>query len=105
MPRPNPIPYLFQAARLGPQIEQPAQDGLCERGVLLEEQPHAVGQLQFVQPQAFDLVQRKQHLEQELLVVRLERQRKPVDDAANTTNRTGNKGPMVIKRNQRNISR
>ena len=77
--------YLFLAACFWPVLEQSAADRLGERGVLLEELHHAVGQLRVVQREALDLVQRQQNLYQELLVLSLQRQRKTVDDAETLT--------------------
>ena len=49
--------------------------------LLLEELDDAVGELRVVHAEALGLVQRQQHLEQERLVLLLERRREPVDDA------------------------
>ena len=73
---------LLLRARLGPVLEQAADHLLRQRRVLLQELDDAVGQLGVVQRQALDLVQRKQDLDQKLLVLHLERQGKAVDDAA-----------------------
>lgn len=73
--------HLFLRARFRPKLEQPPNDGLGQYGILLQELDDTVGELRMVQRQALDLVQRQQHLDKELLVFRLERQRKTIDYA------------------------
>jgi hypothetical protein len=74
--------HLFLRARLWPVLEQPLDDLLREGGVLLQKLHYAVGELRVVERQASHLVQRDQHLDEELLVLGLEGQRKSVDDRA-----------------------
>ncbi len=74
--------YLFLRARLRPELEEPLDDLLRERGVLLKKLDHTIGQLGMVEGEATDFMQRNQNLAQELLVFRLERQREAVDNAA-----------------------
>ena len=64
---------LLLRARLGPVLEQAADHLLRQRRVLLQELDDAVGQLGVIQRQTLDLVQRQQHLDQELLVFGLQR--------------------------------
>ena len=49
---------LLLGARLGPVLEQAADDFLRQRGVLLEKLNDAVGQLSVIQRQTLHLVQR-----------------------------------------------
>ena len=66
---------------LGPVLEQTANHFLGQSGILLEELDYAVSQLGVVQRQTFDLVQRQQHLDQELLVFAFQWQGKSIDYA------------------------
>jgi len=76
------VSYLLLRAGLGPELEQPLDDLLREGGVLLQELHDAVGQLRVVQRQAAHFMQGNQHLDQELLVLRLQGQGEPVDNGA-----------------------
>ena len=86
------IEYLFELVEehdllrrvgLRPELEEILDNRLRQRGVLLEELHDAVGQLRMVDRQRFGLVQRQQHLQQERLVLLLQRQCEPVDNTAN----------------------
>lgn len=63
---------LLLTARLRPVLQEAPDDRLRQRGVLLEELDYAVGELRVIQRQALDLVQRDEHLHQELLVLALQ---------------------------------
>lgn len=69
---------LLLATRLRPVLEEAANDRLRQVGVLFEKLHHAVGELRVIQRQALDLVQWYKHLDEELLVLRLQRQSEPV---------------------------
>ncbi len=67
---------------LGPVLEQARDDLFGERRVLLEELHDTVGQLRMIGTEQLGLVQWQEHFDQKVLVLVLERQREPVDDAA-----------------------
>ena len=54
----------------------------CERGILLKKLDNAVGQLGMVAAQRLHLVERDEHTQQEHPVLLLQREGKPIDDAA-----------------------
>ena len=63
---------------------------LSQLWVLLQELDHTVSQLGLVLNQSLGLVQREQHLGQELLVLGFEREGKTVDDASQDLQQLGN---------------
>ena len=86
----------FLGAGLGPELEEALDDLLRQRGVLLQELDHAVGQLGVVQRQTSNLrkkiscikwngsflylMQGNQHPNKKLLVLSFQRQGEAVDD-------------------------
>ncbi len=70
-------------ARSGRPVPQHRGDDLgCERGVLLEELRDAIAELRVEHCDMAHLVQGEEHLDEELLVLVLEREREAVDDGA-----------------------
>mmetsp|Transcript_26440 Transcript_26440/g.55551 ORF Transcript_26440/g.55551 Transcript_26440/m.55551 type:complete len:418 (-) Transcript_26440:520-1773(-) len=74
--------HLLGRVRARPEVEDGLEDRVGKLGVLFDELRHAVGELLVVHAHEAHLVERQQGLEEELLVLVLERQRKAVDDRA-----------------------
>mmetsp|Transcript_77790 Transcript_77790/g.168251 ORF Transcript_77790/g.168251 Transcript_77790/m.168251 type:complete len:509 (-) Transcript_77790:18-1544(-) len=74
----------------GPEAKHGRDDVVREPGVLLHVLRHAVGKLLVEGRQRLDLVQRDQRLDQEVLVLILQRQREAVDDATQDLEKLSN---------------
>lgn len=75
-------PHLLWTVNLWPELEESNDNRFCEGRVLLEKLHHTVRQLRVVHTQRFHFVERKQHLQQEHLVLFLQGQREPIDNTA-----------------------
>ena len=64
---------LLGTVRLGPELEQAADDLLGETGILFEELDDAVGELRMIDAEQLGFVQRQEHLDEKVLVLVLER--------------------------------
>lgn len=73
--------HFFLRASFGPVLEQATDHLLRERGILLKKLYDTIGQLGVVERQALDLVQRQQDLDQKLLVLQLQWQSEPINNA------------------------
>ena len=87
---------LLEAARLGPILEQALHDRLSQRGVLLDELHHAVGQLRMKRLQRVRLVHGYEDALQKLLVLLLERYGEAVYDAAQYLEQLGDAVKLLI---------